>query len=70
MVYFMDTWSNLWSFVIFYEHLLYLVRGKLVYFFPVLVSCAKKYLATLVVVTTYVAIAGSNPGYNATPASK
>jgi hypothetical protein len=29
MVYFMDTWSLLWSFVIFYGHL---GRGNLVYF--------------------------------------
>jgi hypothetical protein len=45
MVYFMDTWSILRSFVIFYGH--GIVRSNLVYF-PVLVFCTKKYLATLV----------------------
>jgi hypothetical protein len=55
----MDTWSILWSFVIFYGHLVHftvfcyilwtfgIVRGNLVYFFPVLVFCTKKNLATL-----------------------
>jgi hypothetical protein len=33
MVYFMDTWSILRYFVIFYQHLVYLVRGNLAYFF-------------------------------------
>jgi hypothetical protein len=32
LVYFMDTWSILWSFVIFYGHFVYVVRGNLVYF--------------------------------------
>jgi hypothetical protein len=32
LVYFMDTWSILQSFVIFYGHLVYVVRGNLVYF--------------------------------------
>jgi hypothetical protein len=32
LLYFMDTWSILWSFVIFYGYLVYLVRGNLVYF--------------------------------------
>jgi hypothetical protein len=30
----MDTWSILRSFVIFYGHLVYVVRGKLVYVSP------------------------------------
>jgi hypothetical protein len=34
MVYFMDTRSILRSFVIFYEHLVYVVRGNLVDIFP------------------------------------
>jgi hypothetical protein len=34
LVYFMDTWSILWSFVIFYGHLVYVVRGNLEYFSP------------------------------------
>jgi hypothetical protein len=42
LVYFMDTWSILRSFVIFYGHLVHLARGNLVYFFPVLVFCTKK----------------------------
>jgi hypothetical protein len=32
MVYFSDTWSILRSFVVFYGHLVYVVRGNLVYF--------------------------------------
>jgi hypothetical protein len=46
LVYFMDTWSILRSFVIFYGHLVYVVCGIFVYF-PILVFCAKKNLATL-----------------------
>jgi hypothetical protein len=41
LVYFMDTWSNLRSFVIFYGYLV------IWYIFPVLVFCTKKNLATL-----------------------
>jgi hypothetical protein len=32
MIYFMDTWSILQSFFIFYGHLVYVLRGNLVYF--------------------------------------
>jgi hypothetical protein len=46
MVYFMDTWSILRSFVIFY---VYLVQFVVIwYIFPVLVFSTKKNLATLV----------------------
>jgi hypothetical protein len=51
MVYFMDSWSILRSFVIFYRHLVYVVRGNLVYFSPVLVFCTKKNLATLLAIS-------------------
>jgi hypothetical protein len=47
MVYFMDTWSILRSFVIFYEHLVQFV--VIWYIFPVLVFFIKKNLATLIV---------------------
>jgi hypothetical protein len=48
VVYFMDIWSILQPFDIFYEHLIYMVYGHLVYFvaiwyiFPVLVHCTQK----------------------------
>jgi hypothetical protein len=46
LVYFMDIWDILWSFGIFYEHWVHVFYGNLVYF-PVLVRCTKKNLATL-----------------------
>jgi hypothetical protein len=45
LVYFMDIWSILLSFSIFYEHLVYFV--EIWYIFPVLVFRTKKNLATL-----------------------
>jgi hypothetical protein len=45
LVYFIDTWSILWSFVIFYRRLVKLLQFGI--FYPVLVFCAKKNLATL-----------------------
>jgi hypothetical protein len=42
---FMDIWSILQPFVIFYGHLVYFVVSW--YIFPVLVCCTKKNLATL-----------------------
>jgi hypothetical protein len=45
MIYFMDTWSILRSFVIFYGHLVQFV--VIWYIFPVLIFCTKKILATL-----------------------
>jgi hypothetical protein len=42
---FMATWNILWRFGIFYDHLVHFVF--IWYIFPVLVSCAKKNLATL-----------------------
>jgi hypothetical protein len=46
LVYFIDTWSILRSFVIFYAHLVQFV--VIWYIFPVSVFCTKKNLATLV----------------------
>jgi hypothetical protein len=44
MVYFMDTWSNLRTFVIFYEHLVnWYIFSRFGIFFPLLVFCAKKW---------------------------
>jgi hypothetical protein len=45
MVYFMDSWSILRSFVIFYGHFVKFV--VIWYIFPILVFCNKKNLATL-----------------------
>jgi hypothetical protein len=41
LAYYMDSWSILWSFVIFYGHLV------IWYIFPVLVFCTKKNLGFL-----------------------
>jgi hypothetical protein len=38
-------WYILWSFGIFYDHLVYFIAIR--YIFPVLVSCTNKNLATL-----------------------
>jgi hypothetical protein len=45
LVYFMDTWSILRSFVIFCGHLVYFL--VIWYIFPIWVFCTKKNLATL-----------------------
>jgi hypothetical protein len=45
LVYFIDIWSILWSFGIFYRHFVYFV--VIWYVFPVLVFCTKKNPATL-----------------------
>jgi hypothetical protein len=45
-VYFMAIWSILWRFGIFCDHLVHFVFIRFI--FPVLVSCTKKNLATLV----------------------
>jgi hypothetical protein len=50
LVYFMDTWSILRSFVIFYRHLVELM--VILYIFSVLVFCTKKNLATLLAMTS------------------
>jgi hypothetical protein len=44
-IYFMAIWNILWRLGIFYDHLVHFVF--IWYIFPVLVSCAKKHLATL-----------------------
>jgi hypothetical protein len=48
--YFMSVWNILWTFGIFYDHLVHFVLTfcvNLVHFFPVLVLCTKKNLATM-----------------------
>jgi hypothetical protein len=50
LIYFMDMWNNLWTFGIFHEHSAHCVF--IWYIFPVLVSCTKKNLATLVLNAT------------------
>jgi hypothetical protein len=46
-IYFMAVWNILRTFGIFFEHLVHLHTAHLVHFIPVLVSCTKKDLATL-----------------------
>jgi hypothetical protein len=47
LVYFTDSWCNLWPFAVIYGHLVYLL---LIWFIsPVLVSIAEKNLATLII---------------------
>jgi hypothetical protein len=48
LMYFMDTWSILRSFVIVYGHSVYIDSGNLVYFSPFFGIFTKKNLATLV----------------------
>jgi hypothetical protein len=54
MVYFMDSWSILWSFVKFYGHF---VKYMVVCFiFPILVFSTKKNLATLEHICMYITL--------------
>jgi hypothetical protein len=46
LTYFMAIWNILWRFGIFYDHFVHFLF--IWYIFPVLVSCAKKNLATLI----------------------
>jgi hypothetical protein len=49
LVYFIAIWNILWTFGILYGHLVHFVF--IWYIFPVLVSCTKKNLATLILTT-------------------
>jgi hypothetical protein len=57
LIYFMATWNILWTFGVFYDLLVHFV--SIWYIFPVLVSCTKKNLATLVRLTVLCLLAKS-----------